>query len=322
MKNLIIFHGDADGICSAALLTIYLMKNDEFPVDFLSPDFDVTIHKFLIKRIYQLQPERIYILDIPSSTLNYEFFKDFETVVVDHHPYEEEPEVKRFIYSKEYCTSYLTYKNFFSGEETAWIAAIGCLGDKDEKSFREFLEISKRIYNIDENFFFRALGFIASSRMFGIRGKKAAILSLIEANNIGIPTMVLGSTPNSQKLERYREKSVRLKNNIVGRIENYKVLENDDFLVVRISVNFPIQSYLAGSLAHLNPNKLVIVINEYKKTGFIEGRTKNEKFDVGRLLKDICEKLNGIGGGHKLAGGGKIPREKVEEFIEILKQKG
>ncbi len=322
MKNLVIFHGDADGICSAALLTLYLIKSDEFPVDFLSPDFDVTIHKFLVQRIYKLNPERIYILDIPTSTLNYEFLKDFEVIVVDHHPYDEKPEVDGFIHSEENCTSYLVYKEFFTGEESSWIGAIGCLGDKDKKGFEELFEISKRIYGLEREFFLKALGFVASSRVFGIEGKRAAILSLIEAHNMGIPTALLGSTPNSQKLERFREESVRLRNKIIANIQKYRVYEDDSMIILRISEEFPIQSYLAGFLAHINPNKLSIVINEYKRTGFVEARTRNEKYEVGKLLREVCEKLGGIGGGHKLAGGGKIPRNRVEEFIEMVKERG
>lgn len=320
MRSLVIFHGDSDGICSAALLTVYLMKRGDFPIDFISPDFDVTIHRFLIRKIYNLKPERIYILDIPSSTLNYDFFKDFEVVIFDHHPYDRKPPVKEFFHSEEHCTSYLVYKELSLGEENSWIAAIGCLGDKDKKGFEELFGIASRIYNLDRNFFLKALGFVASSRVFGIKGKKAAVLSLIEARNMGIPTMLLGSTPNSQKLERYRERSVELRNKILSSIDKHKVFEGKKIFLVRISVNFPIQSYLAGSLSHLNPKKLVVVVNEYKRTGFIEARTRNDEFDVGRILREVCERVGGIGGGHKLAGGGRIPRNRVEEFFEVLKE--
>ncbi len=45
-----------------------------------------------------------------------------------------------------------------------------------------------------------------------------------------------------------------------------------------------------------------------------------DKINLGVLIKDSAEKLDGEGGGHMLAGGGKIPPGKEEAFIEIIDQ--
>lgn len=44
-------------------------------------------------------------------------------------------------------------------------------------------------------------------------------------------------------------------------------------------------------------------------------------FNLGEIIGDICEQVDGEGGGHNIAAGAKIPRNKKEEFMESLEQK-
>jgi len=43
--------------------------------------------------------------------------------------------------------------------------------------------------------------------------------------------------------------------------------------------------------------------------------------NLGEIIGEICEELNGEGGGHNVAAGAKIPRDNKEEFISSLKEK-
>lgn len=43
--------------------------------------------------------------------------------------------------------------------------------------------------------------------------------------------------------------------------------------------------------------------------------------NLGEIIGEICEELDGEGGGHNVAAGAKIPRENKDEFIEMLEEK-
>jgi RecJ-like exonuclease len=43
--------------------------------------------------------------------------------------------------------------------------------------------------------------------------------------------------------------------------------------------------------------------------------------NLGEIIGEICEELDGEGGGHNVAAGAKIPRENKEEFIDMLEEK-
>ncbi len=44
-----------------------------------------------------------------------------------------------------------------------------------------------------------------------------------------------------------------------------------------------------------------------------------DEVELNTLMEEVCEKVDGKGGGHKMAAGGKIPRDRKDEFIQIIK---
>ena len=44
-------------------------------------------------------------------------------------------------------------------------------------------------------------------------------------------------------------------------------------------------------------------------------------FNLGEIIGEICEEVDGEGGGHNIAAGAKIPREEKENFMESLEEK-
>ena len=57
----------------------------------------------------------------------------------------------------------------------------------------------------------------------------------------------------------------------------------------------------------------------------VSSRAKKEAVEaglnLGEIIGEICEELNGEGGGHNVAAGAKIPRDNKEEFIDMLEEK-
>ena len=57
----------------------------------------------------------------------------------------------------------------------------------------------------------------------------------------------------------------------------------------------------------------------------VSSRAKKEAVEaglnLGEIIGEICEELDGEGGGHNVAAGAKIPRDNKEEFIDMLEEK-
>ncbi len=315
MKPLIIFHGDGDGICSAALLSLYVLNKEKTFPYFLSPDFNTELTDKEIELIRKINPDHIYILDIPIDEINPAIFEEYSTMIIDHHPYENPPSSVDIIHSIGKCTTTLVYENFAIDEKEAWIAALGAYSDKDP-SYIKHLNLARKYYEIDENFLKKALRLVASVQLFGIEAKKTAVLSLIEAYNLSIPTALLGTTPNSSKLVRFSKKAEREKLKALSTISQNKIFENDRFVIFKINHALPIHRYLSNVLANTIRQKVVVVLNEKGKHIYFEARTRElDDIDLGKLFRKICQDLRGSGGGHPKAAGGKFPRYFLEAFL-------
>jgi len=63
--------------------------------------------------------------------------------------------------------------------------------------------------------------------------------------------------------------------------------------------------------------KIVVGLARENESTKISARAKKE-IDLDRILTEVCKKVGGVGGGHKQAAGGRIPKEKEEEFINYF----
>ncbi len=89
---------------------------------------------------------------------------------------------------------------------------------------------------------------------------------------------------------------------------------DEDFIgtvtTITMSDGFFSSPVVAG-LAHAEKDKIKVscrATKEAVETGL----------NLGEIIEEICEEIDGEGGGHNVAAGAKIPREKKEEFLEQL----
>ncbi len=90
----------------------------------------------------------------------------------------------------------------------------------------------------------------------------------------------------------------------------------------------------------INPNMIGTITTIATKSGMVEGPVVlglaekgedkikvssrltdgyEDKVQLNKLMEESCEKVGGKGGGHRMAAGGKIPREERDRFIKIIK---
>ena len=79
------------------------------------------------------------------------------------------------------------------------------------------------------------------------------------------------------------------------------------------------------SKSNVYPDKTVIIsmAHSLDDTTKISSRISGysaSKIDLNLLMHEVCSKLGGIGGGHKLAAGASIPQEKEQDFINLIRE--
>ncbi|MBS7659231.1 MAG: DHH family phosphoesterase [Candidatus Bathyarchaeia archaeon] len=85
-----------------------------------------------------------------------------------------------------------------------------------------------------------------------------------------------------------------------------------------------ISSILSSNLP--NPEKPLIACSDVKNEGIVKvsARTTdimvNRGLNLGDIMQVAAEKCKGKGGGHNIAAGAQIPKEKIEEFINLVNE--
>ena len=79
-------------------------------------------------------------------------------------------------------------------------------------------------------------------------------------------------------------------------------------------------SSMLSSTNGFDPDKALIVVTKPKEDGVkisarISQKLAEKKVNLGEILNALSKPLNGLGGGHNVAAGAKIPFEKLEHFL-------
>ncbi|MFN3527779.1 MAG: DHH family phosphoesterase, partial [Candidatus Altarchaeaceae archaeon] len=130
-------------------------------------------------------------------------------------------------------------------------------------------------------------------------------------------------------LERYREQLRNgieyLKNNNIKERKNFYYFDAENLIDENI---VGVVAGIVYNCGIVERNKVIIgMANDSENENFkkISGRATIELvrngINLGKTFKECCEIVGGEGGGHKIAAGARIPKEKIEEFLNILDEK-
>jgi RecJ-like exonuclease len=119
-------------------------------------------------------------------------------------------------------------------------------------------------------------------------------------------------------LQEYRKKLANYLEWVTKNMENF--YKTSDIIFINAGDN--IDANLIGTITSIFINtfadkKIVVGLAYDNGTIKISARAKKE-VDLDKILNEICEKLGGRGGGHKQAAGGRIDKEREEEFIKYF----
>jgi len=308
----IYFDSDADGCCSAALLTIYLLKEfNKYPKL-------VSCFHNVDEKLGNLKENLIFVLDAQPKKADSE-----KIIILDHHLIQNMPK-KSFLfnpilYNKNsyIATSYIAYKildNLIDMSESCWVAAVGIRADKSEESCEDIINLTDDMYPEFRNVENRLIKLTSTSR--NLSDATVVVNGLVECYNIGNPSF-FGKTESSAELLKIYKEVEREVENVLIKCD--KLLESEKIVVYKINSKFNVQSLISNRLTISQPKKTVIVCNfgSNEKIVYVEIRSIQEelfeKFCI--ELKDLVEDI----GGHKKAFGLSISKEKFSYLLDYLK---
>jgi len=314
MRNLIVAHGDGDGVTSAALVLSAL--RDAY-VYFSHPAGLYGDLKEVMK-VSKGEVRKLVICDIALSELHLndllkllnELSKSCDVIYIDHHPSPVQRSLEELpvtvVYGEEECTAELTFKHFedLLDWDMSRVALYGAICDYATNT--DFFKSTLKEWN--QRMIFFESGVLAQG-LEGSRGQydfKRHVVKHLSENRLPsslseLLVKALIETVNEEEMRKKLPKLVKTLGNIayvinppgsVPRAANY----------VRVIAKRPV-----GLAAKEKRNVMVMSV-----------RTGLESLDLNVILRNVSLKFNGTGGGHRDAAGARVPLEYFEEFLKEL----
>lgn len=303
MKTLILTHADCDGICSGALaLAVYRDSRVIFsnPVS-LSADLR---HAGEYDRVIVCD----IAIDLGLATVVKKALDDFskgkELVYIDHHPLPPGITAPWLVHDTNACGSLLTFDHFRQALDIdlSRVAMYGAIGDyRDNTPLADALAL-----RWDRRSLYYQAGTLAQGIEMVRRDYdyKRFVLERLSKNLLPseIDDLHQKAIVASRLEEGLRERVERS----VERLRNVAYVINPDGFISKAAI-----------YARIYGDRPVGICAEYRenKRVFDLSVRSVSDIDLNVLLNDSTIKFGGHGGGHPMAGGGRIPAGSLEQFL-------
>jgi len=321
---LFFFDNDQDGLCSYLLLRRFLGRGKGVPVK------SNPLDKEYFRKVIEFTPDYIFILDVPEISL--EFFQKVEElnipiVWIDHHDIPRLNFLKKINYFNSFSkkskkgesVTSICYK-ITNRKEDLWIGVAGAISDREFPVFyKDFFKIypdlginSKDAFEI---FYNSRIGKI--SRLFGagLKDRTTNVMNMIKfiINSKSPYELLNKSKENSIFYERFEELEKKL-NSLVEKAKlNYS---GGKTLFLKYAGDTSMSADLSNRLSHIFPGRIIVVA--YLKGNFVNLSLRGE--DIKEKVLEIIQKIeNARGGGHPNAVGIQMHEDKLDFFVEEIK---
>ena len=308
MIEWIITHGDSDGICSGAL-ALAAYKNAKLffshPIgladDLRQVDGDVIICDIALPA-QTLDKVHQELTRIDSS--------GHKTVYIDHHPFPPNFDLTTFPWDPHHSVKASAAEQTFSTlqerltRDYSRVAIYGAIGDyldRTPKIEEWLMQWDKRSLYLESGLLIQAID--SMGRNYELKREVARYL----ANN-NLPSQD-EKIVNRAISEAIREEEMR------GHIE--EVVK----VVGKVAYVLDIDWSLSKSAIYSRAQTGALVgIGAETRDRYIDMslRTHSDKLDLNGMVIAITKKIGGSGGGHPMAAGAKVPKEKFKIFVEEL----
>ncbi len=312
MNTWIIAHGDCDGVASAALA---LHALGEGKIWFSHPAGLYSDLTSVVKK-----GDRVVVLDIAASeNLFFKLKEKFNEITfegrliyIDHHPEPLKHKITdlpgELMYSTDSCTSELTYK-FFEEKLPEDMSRVMIYGAIADYSLTGFVEEKLAYWDMRTVFFESG---VLSQGLEGSRKEydfKRLIVHELAQNKL--PSEIHSLAEKAVR-ESKAEEEMRLK------LKEIVEVKGNIAYVINPGGSLPRAAIYVRALT----NALIGLACEERKEKLVMSlRTREERIDLNRILREITPQVEGTGGGHPKASGARIPKERFNDFIFLLNDK-
>lgn len=312
MEQLILAHGDCDGVCAASIV---LAARKDAKVVFTNP-------AGLLSELKSIEAGSITILDVAlTSKHKDEIASEFkrlesrcEVVYLDHHPLPQGLSMSRLPVKtlkgiRGTCASELAYTYFkdWLEPEMSRVAVYGAIGDYSDNTpgVRRMLEKwDKRELYLEAGILVAALEGVGK-RDFDF---KRSLVNYLSENRLPSADRKLVETAlrESERDEEMR----RVVKSLVKTHGKVSYVANVEWSLGK-----------AATYARAYGNTIVGVAADEQGENIDLSLRSIGLRSLHRVTSSVAEMLGGIGGGHANAAGARIPRGKLMEFVEMLDER-
>ena len=315
-KKVVLYHRDADGIPSVALLKRFYPGFESIPRE--GPKLENKTVKELIRK----KPELIVFLDLPVDEewkKIAELEKETRIIVIDHHQILKDMNTGRTLHinpkfhQEAYLpTGYLIYRlleKLLPAKQKelrrlAWIAGVAVIGDHAYEECTDLLQecakLDKGLVNKDvqkSKLFLGACLLSGAVTCAGLKGAETAVDFLLKAERFE-------EMEKNKQLREWKERADTEFQKIVDGFEKRAEMHPEiNLIFYEIASPLNMASVTASTFSEKYPNHVVII---YKKSGDgykVSSRCQSGRVNVGEMMK-TCAAGIGLGGGHAKAAGG------------------
>ncbi|MGC9131404.1 MAG: DHHA1 domain-containing protein [Pyrobaculum sp.] len=301
----IMAHGDADGVCSAALVKAALAGDyDEVRIYFTHP-------VDLVKDFREAAAGDVYIVDVAIDEKiageAREVFSRYtgRVVYIDHHPLSVDLPGVEVVHEEGPSASELVYRRLAGRLPRAYtrVALYGAISD--------YMDYTEWVRGALERWDKRIVYYEAGVLMQGLERArkdhefKREVVSHLARN--GAPSAMA-------KLLKLAEEQARVNEALVGWVEKNASVEGE----VAYVINPPGPLGLAANLARGLKDASVGLAAEERGEIYVMSLRSSAEVDLNAFLREFARRHSASGGGHKNAAGARIPRALLGDLLREL----
>ena len=311
-KTAVVYDTDGDGLGAAVIIAKTIKRlSKRYPKMFPRDHGLSLITERLVRRIKKF--DNIIFLDIAADENTKTVLtiaKKSRIMVVDHHQVQKNLNKygilhinpifwEKKIPASQYCTSKIAYDICIDviDENFDWLAGIGMINDKAEKTWKIFLEMIYKRYNIAPKEFELINNIITSPYMFS--ENKDMDVSYKACLESSTPMDILKSrSAYTRKLRKYHDV---VEKEILSVMKSWKknadVVENKKLILLELKTKFSISSVISTKISFEKPHYTVIVARIGGKHVSASLRRQDKKVDCGKLAKKLTSNIKNSSGG-------------------------
>ena len=322
-KNPLFIHDDdADGLCAFQLLYRINREGKGIPLKTSS-----TLDVRLLRKVQEINPDKIFVLDIPI--VDQEFIDKVNVPIfwIDHHPPLERNKVHyfnpRIADPDAYVPTTRMAWQISQNPDDLWIAAAGCLADYHLPDFidefrRKYPEWVPEKADLPAIIFKHPMSKLIRFFFFIQKGSNDDVhKSLKILLKIKSPGEIFNQESSAGKFLCKRFIYINQKYESLLEQAKKSVTDSKLFIFYYTEDQWSFTANVANELTSLYPQKIVIIAR--RKSGEMKCSVRAQSPIIGPLQKALVG-IKGYGGGHPNACGAMVKEEDWERFLENFRR--